>query len=152
MEQNQVEQNAFIGKNGALFYITGGLVTVTNNYFGYNGYLSNTEISNHPESRARQWKEINFPFDEYIFDLAQNSGIFTFDFWNHDVPMLHAHTISDNKFEHIYCLRGCAYSARGSRAQQFNFQHNTYKYMVSKYSGAVFDSSELDLGISNEYS
>ena len=70
IEENQVTENAFIGEEGALFYISGGLITVKNNYFGYNGYLSNTEISNHPKDKPRQWKENYFPFEEYIFDLA----------------------------------------------------------------------------------
>ena len=116
IEENNISENAFIGKLGALFYITGGLVTVKNNYFGYNGYLSNREISNHPEDKARQWKTTYFPFGEYIFDLAQNSGIFTFDFNYQDVPKYQSHEISENIFEHIYCSRGCAYSARGTKA------------------------------------
>ena len=53
IEHNSISENAFIGKLGALFYITGGLITVNSNYFGYNGYLSNREISNHPEDKAR---------------------------------------------------------------------------------------------------
>ena len=73
-----------MGPKGALFYISGGLVTVDDNYFGYNGFLSNEEVSNHPKDKPRQWKENFFPYQEYIFDLAQNSGVFQFDFKDHD--------------------------------------------------------------------
>ena len=116
IERNTVKENAFIGKLGAFFYINGGLVTVNSNHFGYNGYLSNTIIDNHPKDKKRQY-ESYFPYEEYIFDLAQNSGIFTFDFTDHDVPIRHAHQITNNVFEHIYCLQGCAYSARGTKVQ-----------------------------------
>ena len=62
IERNRVTENAFVGPYGALFYISGGLVTVAYNYFGYNGYLSNEEVSNHPKDKPRQWKENYFPY------------------------------------------------------------------------------------------
>ena len=59
------------------------------------------------------------------------------------MPEGKAHIIEDNSFTHIYCLQGCAYSARGSKIQQFAFEGNTYSFMVSMKAGAVFDGSNL---------
>ena len=115
---NIVNENVFVGKLGALFYINGGLSQIIGNEFTYNGKLSTETEQNNPSANKREY-EANFPFEEYIFDLAQTSGIFTFEFKNHDMPVENAHVIEYNIFTHIYCLQGCAYSARGDKIQQF---------------------------------
>lgn len=149
---NIVNENTFFGRLGALFYINGGLARITGNQFTYNGRLTTQTVQNNPSADKRVWKEAYFPFEEYIFDLAQTSGIFTFEFKNHDMPEESAHLIQYNTFKHIYCLRGCAYSARGDKIQQFAFSNNDYSFMVSKFPGAVFDGSNLSMPPSNEYS
>ena len=111
---NIVTENTFIGKLGALFYINGGIAKVIGNSFNYNGKLTTKDESKNPNEYKREYNAY-FPFEEYIFSLAQASGIFTFEFDHHDMPERKAHIISNNIFRHIYCIQGCAYSARGDK-------------------------------------
>ena len=90
-------------------------------------------------------------YDEYAFSYTQDAGVFVFDYYLYDIASDSAHIIRSNTFEHIYCERGCAYSAKGTSVQQFWFQQNTYTYMVASGGGAVFDSSYLLLSASNKF-
>ena len=40
INSNTITRNRFIGKDGSFFYINGGIVSVSNNDFSYNGKLS----------------------------------------------------------------------------------------------------------------
>ena len=151
LEANTVKENAFIGEHGAFFYINGGIATVERNEFSYSGYLSDRTTENHPNSDSRQ-NDKEFPFKEYRFPIAQDSGIFNFEFTRVDMPQGQSHVIRRNVFEHIYCWAGCAYSVRGSKMQRFLMQNNEYSYLVSKNPGAIFDGSRLDLSTSNDNS
>ena len=68
-----------------------------------------------------------------------------FDFDQYDIARGKAHFIYANKFEHIYCSRGCAYAVAGGNVQQLWFNKNNYKHLVASQRGAVFDSSYLTL-------
>ena len=111
---NLVQYNQFIGEYSSLFYINGGLIEIEDNTFSYNGMTSSIIRQNHPKSLNRASDSSYFPYEQYIFKLSQDAGIFTFDYDQYDIAPLNAHKIHGNIFEHIYCERGCAYAAKGT--------------------------------------
>ena len=68
---NFVTNNIFIGDKSALFFINGGLVTIKENNFSYNGMTSNSFERNYPDSLlATRTSQAYWPYEQYIFELS----------------------------------------------------------------------------------
>ena len=118
------------------------------NNFSYNGFLTLTPFSSNPISA---YDMSALPYEMFRIDLAQENGVFAFEFNYEDMPSKESHIIMDNTFEHIYCQYGCAYTATGDKTQQFQFENNIYKYLVASKAGAVF-YGDLSIYQNDQYS
>lgn len=114
IHDNEITRNQFIGQASTFFYINGGIVDVAHNDISYNGLLTADVSENSADKVDKQYRGI-FPWDDYSFTLAQDKGIFSFDFVNQDMPNFKAHNFTDNRFTHIYCQTGCAYYVTGEQ-------------------------------------
>ena len=114
MNNNLVTRNQFQGLGSALIYINGGIAHVADNEFSYNGLLSQEEFISNDETFKRQYTRSEFPWDDIIFAVNQEHGIFVFQFDDKDMPSGTAHIFERNRFEHIYCQLGCAYYVTGA--------------------------------------
>ena len=109
-------------------------------------------IQEHPDSILQTRKSTSYwPYEQYLFPLSQDGGVFSFDYSQYDIAEGSAHEIHDNTFRFIFCYFGCAYSAKGTNVQQFWFESNTYHWLVATGGGSVFDSSHINLPDSNKF-
>ena len=105
-----------------------------------NGYISSETFTGHPQDYLLTNDFFIDSYDPYIYKNAQTFGIFRFYFTEVALYVNEAHLVSENDFHHNYCVKGCAYSASGNKAQQIVFELNTYAYHVAQSGGAVFDA------------
>ena len=108
--------NQFIGEWASLFDFTGGQVTIYENTFKDNGYLSFEKLQGNPESiYLLADLATSLPYDRYSMDKAQESGVFMFYYMTVPMESNTTHHIYNNSFENIFCQRGCAYMVYGDK-------------------------------------
>ena len=87
---------------------------IINNTLQYNGFLSKSDISNHPDSVELEKGQL-FPYEKYSFRIKQEYGVFGFFFNRHKIAKGEFHNIEGNTFKQIFCDKGCAYYAEGDK-------------------------------------
>ena len=144
IRRNYFEQNYHIGQDLTLVDIDGGIIEITDNVMIDNGYLSLKSIAGNPQSVPLNATE-SFPYSSFNYQNASESGIFTFYFMTGDIPAGYSHYIARNKFSHIFCLYGCAYTVKSITIQQFYFEENEYDYLFSFEGGTAYSGKLINL-------
>ena len=64
IEENSVTRSQFIGVNSPFVFINGGIATITDNSFSYNGLLTTKVYNNTAEAynAKRQFSHVYFPY------------------------------------------------------------------------------------------
>lgn len=70
INDNEIIRNKFIGRKSTLFFINGGIASVNNNDFMYNGILTTTERSQSVANLEKEFSRSEFPWDDYSFTEA----------------------------------------------------------------------------------